>query len=153
MRITSLLLLALVAAGCKARSETTVATTPAEPAAPAATAPAPEAVAEIGVAECDEFLRKWDKCLATKITGEAHDQVEVGLEATRESWKRAAATPETKAGLEAVIGRLRSRAGIDGVILGGTELSLILREETIAGVSVLDTTRIHVEAIVARMLA
>jgi aspartate racemase len=61
--------------------------------------------------------------------------------------------PETKAGLEAVIGRLRSRAGIDGVILGGTELSLILREETIAGVSVLDTTRIHVEAIVARMLA
>jgi aspartate racemase len=61
--------------------------------------------------------------------------------------------PETKAGLVEVVGRMKSRTGIDGVILGGTELSLILREDEAAGVPVLDTTRLHVEAIVARILA
>ena len=42
--------------------------------------------------------------------------------------------------------------GIDGLILGGTELSLILTEPTYAGLPVLDTTQIHVEAIVAMAL-
>jgi len=36
----------------------------------------------------------------------------------------------------------------DGLILGGTELSLILREPTAAGLPVLDTTQIHVEVAV-----
>ena len=37
-------------------------------------------------------------------------------------------------------------------ILGGTELSLILRDETVFGVRILDTTQIHVEAAVARLI-
>ena len=61
--------------------------------------------------------------------------------------------PETKEGLLAVVERMRSRDGIDGVILGGTELSLILREEHAAGVAALDTTRLHVEEIVAHLLS
>jgi aspartate racemase len=60
--------------------------------------------------------------------------------------------PETKAGLLAVVERLRSREAIDGVILGGTELSLILHDGD-AVVPLLDTTRIHVDEIVARMLS
>jgi aspartate racemase len=43
--------------------------------------------------------------------------------------------------------------GIQGLILGGTELSLILRDPTARGVPVLDTTRIHVEAIVRELLS
>ncbi|HVT04895.1 MAG TPA: aspartate/glutamate racemase family protein [Thermoanaerobaculia bacterium] len=38
------------------------------------------------------------------------------------------------------------REGIDAVILGGTELPLILRDAQEAGIPFLDTTRIHVDA-------
>ena len=61
--------------------------------------------------------------------------------------------PETRAGLLDVIDRLRRRHGIDGVILGGTELPLILRDVDDIGIPLLDTGRIHVEAAVERMLA
>jgi len=47
-----------------------------------------------------------------------------------------------------IIKTLKQRAQIDGVILGGTELSLILRDETVFGIQLLDTTQIHVEAAV-----
>jgi aspartate racemase len=58
---------------------------------------------------------------------------------------------ETRERFVALIEKLRLESGIDGVILGGTELPLLLRSPTIAGVPVLDTTALHVEAIVARL--
>ena len=61
--------------------------------------------------------------------------------------------PETRSGLLDVIDRLRRRHGIDGVILGGTELPLILRDVDDIGIPLLDTGRIHVDAAVAAMLA
>jgi aspartate racemase len=61
--------------------------------------------------------------------------------------------PETRAGLLAVVKRLRDRNGIDGVVLGGTELPLILRGVADVGIPFLDTGRIHVEAAVDYMLA
>jgi len=66
---------------------------------------------------------------------------------------RAEYLPETRAGLIAVVERLRSRHGIDGVILGGTELPLILRDVAEVGIPFLDTGRIHVDAALERMLA
>jgi aspartate racemase len=60
--------------------------------------------------------------------------------------------PETRERLLAIVDRLREREGIDGIILGGTELPLILRDDAREGVRFLDTTRIHVKAIVARLL-
>jgi aspartate racemase len=60
--------------------------------------------------------------------------------------------PETRDRLMNIIKILKDRAQIDGAILGGTELSLILRDETIFGVRILDTTQIHAEAAVARLL-
>jgi aspartate racemase len=51
----------------------------------------------------------------------------------------------TREGLVGVMLRMRDRAGIDGVILGGTELPLILRDVPFA-LPLLDTTRIHVDA-------
>lgn len=59
--------------------------------------------------------------------------------------------PETREKLLAIVGRMREDEGIDGVILGGTELPLILKGET-SRVPLLDTTRIHVEAALDELL-
>jgi aspartate racemase len=61
--------------------------------------------------------------------------------------------PETRAGLLAIIDRLKTKHDIDGVILAGTELPLILRNEEHNGVLFLDTARIHCEAAVTEMLS
>jgi len=53
---------------------------------------------------------------------------------------------ESRDRLVEVIARLRDAHGIDGVILGGTELALILTEPSYADVAILDTAGIHVEA-------
>lgn len=66
---------------------------------------------------------------------------------------RADFRPETRAGLLGVVERMRARHGIDGVILGGTELPLILRDVEDVGIPFLDTGRIHVDAALDRMLA
>jgi aspartate racemase len=62
-------------------------------------------------------------------------------------------TPETRAGVVEAIQRLRERRAVDGVILGGTELPLLLRGVGDLGIPLLDTGRIHVEAAVEAMLA
>jgi aspartate racemase len=61
--------------------------------------------------------------------------------------------PETRAGLLAVVDRLNEKIDLDGVILAGTELPLILRDAAHNGIPFLDTTKIHVEAAVTTMLA
>jgi aspartate racemase len=52
-----------------------------------------------------------------------------------------------------LVARMRDEERIDGVILGGTELPLLLTTPTIAGVPALDTTALHVAAIVDRLRA
>lgn len=61
--------------------------------------------------------------------------------------------PETRAGLLAIVERMAQQSSIDGVILGGTELPLILREPEHNGIPFLNTTRIHCEAAVERMFS
>jgi aspartate racemase len=61
--------------------------------------------------------------------------------------------PETRAGLLAIVDRLKAKSDIDGVILAGTELPLTLRDADHNGVPFLDTTKIHVEAAVDEMLS
>jgi len=62
-------------------------------------------------------------------------------------------TDQTRAGLLAIIDQLRQRDGVEAVILGGTELPLILRGAERDHVKFLDTTKIHVEKIVERLLS
>jgi aspartate racemase len=59
--------------------------------------------------------------------------------------------PSTRDGLRRVIERMRERDRVDGVILGGTELPLILRSGETAGIPMLDTTQIHARAAVDRL--
>ena len=61
--------------------------------------------------------------------------------------------PETRARLLAIVDRLRDEEQIGGLILGGTELPLILGGENDQGIPFLDTTRIHVEHIVTQLLS
>ena len=60
--------------------------------------------------------------------------------------------PETQAGLLAIVDRVREESGVDGVILAGTELPLILRQPEHKGTPLLNTTRIHCQAAVAEMV-
>jgi aspartate racemase len=59
--------------------------------------------------------------------------------------------PETRTRLLEIIDRLKEKSGIEGLILGGTELPLILRDAA-SDIPFLDTTKIHVSAAVAQML-
>jgi len=59
---------------------------------------------------------------------------------------------ETRERLLAIVERLRSQEGIQGVILGGTELPLLFRDGAQADIPMLDTTKIHVESAVAYLL-
>jgi len=60
--------------------------------------------------------------------------------------------PETRERLLEIIHRLKESYGVEGVILGGTELPLILRDAC-SNIPFLDTTKIHVDAAVAQMLS
>jgi aspartate racemase len=60
--------------------------------------------------------------------------------------------PETRVRLLEIADEMKRRDNIDGVILGGTELPLVLRDEEHNGMPLLDTTRIHVNKLVAEML-
>ncbi len=59
---------------------------------------------------------------------------------------------ETRSALLEIVKAMKQRDEVDGLILGGTELSLILREPTAAGLPVLDTTQIHVDAAIEWLL-
>ena len=60
---------------------------------------------------------------------------------------------ETRQRFISLVARLRDEQGIDGVILGGTELPLLLPSPEIAGLPVLDTTALHVDAMLQRLRA
>jgi aspartate racemase len=58
---------------------------------------------------------------------------------------------DTRREFTSLVSRLRNEEGIDGIILGGTELPLLLSTSTLDGVPLLDTTALHVAAIVRRL--
>jgi len=58
---------------------------------------------------------------------------------------------DTRRELVSLVARLRGEERVDGVILGGTELPLLLPTPLIAELPALDTTALHVAAIVQRL--
>jgi aspartate racemase len=58
--------------------------------------------------------------------------------------------PETKKGLMKIVGEIHQKDPLEGLILGGTELPLILYQDDFKYLEVFDTTRIHVEGILHR---
>jgi aspartate racemase len=60
--------------------------------------------------------------------------------------------PETRAEILRIAQRMKAEDGIEALVLAGTELPLLLRECGNTGIEFLDTTMIHVEAIVDELL-
>jgi aspartate racemase len=61
--------------------------------------------------------------------------------------------PETCGRLLQIAERMKNEERIHGLILGGTELPLILRDETYNKIPLLNTTRIHIEQAVTQLLS
>lgn len=61
--------------------------------------------------------------------------------------------PETREQLLVIGKRLRDEEGVDALILGGTELPLLLPDGTPIGIPFLDTTLIHVQAALGRIFS
>lgn len=107
----SLALVALASVGCSTTespntnndNKAVLTTTPAAPAA-ATTA------AVTGVAACDEYLTRVEKCLESRNVPEAAKAAyRQSLEQNRTAWKQASATPQGKAALET-----SCKAALDG---------------------------------------
>jgi aspartate racemase len=61
--------------------------------------------------------------------------------------------PETRAQFLAIADEMKARDSVEAVILGGTEIPLLLRTEEHNGIQLLDTTRIHVDRLIKEMLS
>jgi aspartate racemase len=61
--------------------------------------------------------------------------------------------PETRKDLLLIVDRLIKQEMIDSILLGGTELPLILRDNGEYGIPFLDTTMLHVESVVEYLLS
>ena len=60
--------------------------------------------------------------------------------------------PETRVRFLEIADAMKAREGIEALILGGTEIPLLLRAEEHNGIHFLDTTRIHVDRLIEEML-
>lgn len=57
--------------------------------------------------------------------------------------------PETRTAMLGVIDRLQAEQGVEAVILGGTELPILFRCDAHGDIPLLDTTKIHADAVLA----
>jgi aspartate racemase len=60
--------------------------------------------------------------------------------------------PETRARFLEIADAMKAREGIEALILGGTEIPLLLRADEHNGIHFLDTTRIHVDRLIEELL-
>lgn len=60
--------------------------------------------------------------------------------------------PETGARLLEIADTIKARDGVEAIILAGTELPLVIHDKEHNGMPLLDTTRIHVDRLIAEML-
>ena len=60
--------------------------------------------------------------------------------------------PETRAKFLNIADEMKTRDGVEAIILGGTEIPLLLRTEEHNGIQLLDTTRIHVDRLIEEMV-
>ena len=72
---------------------------PATTMAAPATTMAAVATGEFGVAECDNYMKKYIACVDSKVPEAARAMMRQQLDQTKAAWKQAAATPQGKAGL------------------------------------------------------
>ena len=60
--------------------------------------------------------------------------------------------PDTKRKLIQIVRDLKENESIQGLILGGTKLPLIISQSDFSDIDIFDTTKIHVDSIVSKMV-
>jgi aspartate racemase len=60
--------------------------------------------------------------------------------------------PETRARVLDIVDTMKNRDGVEAIILGGTELPLLLRSDSHNETLLIDTARVHADALVERLL-
>jgi hypothetical protein len=98
--------LLLVACGkTEVQVDTNHSASPAAKTAPASTPATTTAAStgeKIGIADCDDFIAKYEACVTDKVPEVARAQYKAGVEQWRTSWRQLAANPSTKATLAGV---------------------------------------------------
>lgn len=85
------------------RAASTTTTTSTAPNSNAAADAATKATGEkIGIAECDDFLEKYEACVSGKVPEAMRAQYKTTMEQWRNSWRGIAANPQTRATLTQV---------------------------------------------------
>jgi hypothetical protein len=84
------------APAASAASPAAAATTPTEAAAPAVVASGDS----IGIAACDDYLTKYEACIADKVPAETRAALKISLDQTREAWRSAIAAGTSTSDLE-----------------------------------------------------
>ena len=102
----SLLLLVAISTvlmiGCAKSGTTTNRESPTAPAAsPAATTTTASHAGEIGVPECDAYLKAYEACVHDKVPAAARPTFDTTLANYRKTWHDQAANPQTKVALAA----------------------------------------------------
>jgi hypothetical protein len=104
---------ALLVIGCSKAEETTNRNSTA-PQAPAAASPAATtttaSATEIGVPECDAFLKAYEACIKDKVPANIRASFEPGIATWKKSWHDLAANPQTKPTLAAACKTARDNA-------------------------------------------
>jgi len=93
----------LLLAACQAQS----------PPAAIQAAAAPRANAQddrIGIAECDDYIDRYEACLAAHVPLEARDALQSALQQTRSTWRKSAAATSNRAAMASVCSNARSAA-------------------------------------------
>lgn len=80
----------------RSATNATTTTTPAT-----TTSPAAATGDKIGVAECDDFIAKYDDCVTAHVPEAARAQYKASIDQWRKSWRDLAANPQTKPTLAA----------------------------------------------------
>lgn len=84
----------------KADNKAATDTKPADNKAATDTKPADVAATDsIGVPECDEYIKKYEMCLNSKVPEAARASMKTAFDQTRKSWKEAASNPSGKSAL------------------------------------------------------
>ncbi len=96
LRHPLILVLVFTLAGCQQQPSPAASKTD-QPSTDVATSTA----GDIGIAECDDYLNKYQACVLTKAPASARATLKQSLDQTRTVWRTASATPGGKAGLAA----------------------------------------------------
>jgi aspartate racemase len=102
--------------------------------------------------EASFYVEVFSRSLITLVTPNQTEQAYIHDKYLNELLKDSF-LPTTGSGILSIVDSLRERDGVEAVILAGTELPLLLRDESHNGIPLLDTTRIHVDALLDQLVA